>query len=50
LRFIVEIRLTDEGVEGEVLPEDATKPQRFSGWLELLRLLEPSPARGGEER
>jgi hypothetical protein len=45
LRFIVDLRHTDDGVEGEVTPEGATEPQRFSGWLELLQLLEP-PAVG----
>jgi hypothetical protein len=50
LRFIVELRDTNEGVEGEVTPEGATEPQRFSGWLELLRLLEPPVARGVERR
>jgi hypothetical protein len=50
VRFIVELRHSDDGVEGEVTPEGATEPQRFSGWLELLQLLEPSPGHGAEER
>jgi hypothetical protein len=49
LRFIVELRQTDDGVEGEVIPEDATEPHRFSGWLELLQLLEPFQDRTIEE-
>jgi hypothetical protein len=50
VRFIVELRYTDDGVEGEVTPEGMTTPQRFSSWLELLRLLEPPPpARGTEQ-
>ena len=50
MRFIVELRHSDDGVEGEVTREGATEPQRFSGWLELLRLLEPPQGRGTEER
>ena len=49
MRFIVELRHSDDGIEGEVTPEGATEPQHFSGWLELLRLLEPSLERGAEE-
>jgi hypothetical protein len=40
VRFTVELRYIDDTVEGEVLREGATEPERFSGWLELLRLLE----------
>jgi hypothetical protein len=40
MRFIVDLRHTDEGVEGEVTREGAAVPEPFSGWLELLRLLE----------
>ncbi|WP_157488864.1 hypothetical protein [Pseudofrankia sp. DC12] len=51
MRFVVEIRHTSNGVEGEITQADATEPQRFSGWLELLRLLEPAqtsdPVPGG---
>jgi hypothetical protein len=41
VRFIVELRQTDDGVEGEITPEGTTEPLRFFGWLELLRILEP---------
>jgi hypothetical protein len=41
VRFVVELRHTNENVEGEVTPEGATRAQPFSSWLELLRLLEP---------
>lgn len=41
MRFTVELHHADGNVEGEVLREGATEPERFSGWLELLRLLEP---------
>jgi hypothetical protein len=44
MRYIVELRHTDDGVAGEVTPEGTSQPQQFSGWLELLRLLEPSTA------
>jgi len=40
MRFIVDLRHTDQSVEGEVLREGAAAPEPFSGWLELLRLLE----------
>jgi hypothetical protein len=44
MRFVVEVRYTDDGVEGEVVAERQSLPQRFSSWLELLRLLEqPGP-------
>jgi hypothetical protein len=48
VRFSVELRHTHDGVEGEVTPEGATEAQRFSSWLELLRLLE-SPPHDAEE-
>jgi hypothetical protein len=41
VRFIVELRATVDGVEGEVTSELEPMPRRFSGWLELLRLIEP---------
>jgi hypothetical protein len=41
VRFIVELRATVDGVAGEVTSESAATPQRFSSWLELLRLIEP---------
>ena len=40
MRVVVDLRHTDQGVEGEVLREGAAVPELFSGWLELLRLLE----------
>jgi hypothetical protein len=40
MRFVLDLRHTDEGVEGEVIREGAAAPEPFSGWLELLRLLE----------
>ncbi len=40
MRFTVELHYIDGNVEGEVLREGAAEPERFSGWLELLRLLE----------
>jgi hypothetical protein len=40
MRFVVDLRHTDQGVEGEVLREGAAAAEPFSGWLELLRLLE----------
>jgi hypothetical protein len=36
--------------KGEVTPEGTTEPQRFSGWLELLRPLEPTASERSEER
>jgi hypothetical protein len=50
VRFTVELRYSHDGVEGEVIAEGTTEPQLFSGWLELLRLLEPHQARASEER
>jgi hypothetical protein len=45
MRFVLDLRHTEQGVEGEVTREGATAPEPFSGWLELLRLLEvPEPA------
>jgi hypothetical protein len=40
MRFVVDLRHTDQGVEGEVLREGSAVAEPFSGWLELLRLLE----------
>jgi len=40
VRIIVELHHTnDEGVHGAVIP-DSGEPQTFTGWLELLRVLE----------
>ena len=50
MRFVLDLRHTEQGVEGEVIREGAAAAEPFSGWLELLRLLEvgdpslPSPA------
>ena len=49
MRFIIELHHTTDGVEGNVTPEGATEAQRFSSWLELLRLLESPPVHGTEE-
>jgi hypothetical protein len=49
-RFVVELHpIADGGVEGEVTLESTTASQRFSSWLELLRLLEPPPTAATEE-
>jgi hypothetical protein len=40
MRFVLDLRHTNQGVEGEVLREGALVAEPFSGWLELLRLLE----------
>jgi hypothetical protein len=40
MRFVLDLRHTDQGVEGEVLREGSAVAEPFSGWLELLRLLE----------
>jgi hypothetical protein len=39
-RFVVDLVAVGEGVEGTVRSEDDPCPTPFSGWLELLRLLE----------
>jgi hypothetical protein len=49
VRFSVELRHTDDGVEGEVTPEGTTEAQQFSSWLELLRLLERPASQGADE-
>jgi len=49
MRFVLDLRHTEQGVEGEVTREGAAAAEPFSGWLDLLRLLEvrdpsmPSP-------
>jgi hypothetical protein len=41
VRIIVELHHTnDEGVHGAVIPDGGGEPQPFTGWLELLRVLE----------
>jgi hypothetical protein len=43
MRYVVELRRTpDDRVEGVVLPEGCEVGSPFSGWLELLSLLEPA--------
>jgi hypothetical protein len=45
MRFVVDLRHTEQGVEGEITREGTAAPEPFSGWLELLRLLEaPDPS------
>jgi hypothetical protein len=45
MRFVLDLRHTDQGVEGKILREGAAAAEPFCGWLELLRLLEaPEPA------
>lgn len=42
MRYVIELRRTaDDRVEGVVLPEGEEVASPFSGWLELLSLLEP---------
>ena len=41
VRLLVELRRTNgNGVEGMITFEETNETQRFSGWLELLRILE----------
>jgi hypothetical protein len=41
VRFVLELTPTEHGrVEGVLVHEGSDEPQRFSGWLDLLRLLE----------
>lgn len=40
MRFVVELRPVGERVEGTLEEEGSPTPSPFSGWLELLRLLE----------
>lgn len=48
MRFVVDVRRTpDDRVEGVVVPEGAEIGLSFSGWMELLSLLEP-PRRAGD--
>jgi hypothetical protein len=41
MRFVVELNYTADGVCGEITREGFDLPERFCGWLEFLRLLEP---------
>jgi hypothetical protein len=40
VRFIVDLHPVEERVEGTVALDGPGEPSPFSGWLELLRLLE----------
>ena len=41
VRFVVDLRRTPAGgVEGEVVREGTTAAEHFSGWLDMLRILE----------
>lgn len=53
MRFVVELGVGPAGaVEGTVTRGEADTPSPFSGWLELLRLLEEQADtdRGGRDR
>jgi hypothetical protein len=50
LRIVIElVRNGSGGVHGVLFHEGEEEPQRFSGWLELLRLLEELGAAGNDE-
>ena len=41
VRFVLELTPTEHGrIEGMLVREESDERQRFSGWLDLLRLLE----------
>ena len=40
MRLVVDLRPVEDRVEGTLAEEDGAEPSPFSGWLELLRLLE----------
>ncbi|GII97335.1 hypothetical protein [Sinosporangium siamense] len=42
MRFVIDLVYTVDGVHGQVLREGSHTPETFTGWLGLLRLLEPS--------
>ena len=45
VRLVLEMRRSDDnGVAGSVTRQDNGERQRFSGWLELLRLLKAAVA------
>ena len=50
MRFVVELRRVNDGVEGVVIPEGTDERTPFSGWLELLRLLDELQAPPGAGR
>jgi hypothetical protein len=44
VRYVIELRRTkDDRVEGELMREGISDAAAFSGWAELLSLLEPPP-------
>jgi hypothetical protein len=43
MRFVIDLDYTYDGVRGQVLREGHA-PETFTGWLGLLRLLEPPSA------
>jgi hypothetical protein len=49
LRLVIELDRTEDGIEGVVIFEGSNPPQHFSGWLELLRLLETAITSAGQE-
>jgi hypothetical protein len=45
VRFLIDVlRTEDDRVEGVVTREGGETPVRFSGWLELMHVLEPAAA------
>jgi hypothetical protein len=40
MRYVVELSDDEGGVHGTVTREGSTAPEGFTGWLELLRILE----------
>jgi hypothetical protein len=45
VRFVIDVlRTEDDRVEGVVTREGGETPVRFSGWLELMHVLEPAAA------
>ena len=50
MRFVIELRYTDDGVHGHVASDAAPEPQPFVGWLELLRLLVEQQVQVAEAR
>jgi hypothetical protein len=58
MRFVIDVRWTpDDRIEGVVVPEGAGAGSSFSGWMELISLLEPPrrvarsvPVPGGDQQ
>ncbi|WP_395110159.1 nuclear transport factor 2 family protein [Actinomadura sp. SCN-SB] len=46
MRFVLDLYPGPDGIHGQVTLEDRNSAESFSGWLELIRLLEPPPAQG----